>query len=172
VRRVPRRRLTEVATLSPSRAVDVPSGHRPVLSFSSYARTAFRSLPLLASSLTCQRQQSRVFAGRLHPGGDLNRLVPTSAQPRPEAYLRHSMRGCWRPASHAAGMDGPTRGHQDDDGLHALRARRKRSRARQRSLRCSYCGADGSPTSREGNQPTVTLMFRSRTVSNVSGDIR
>jgi hypothetical protein len=75
----PRRRLTEVATVSPSRAVDVPSGHRPVLSFSSYARTAFLSLPLLASSLTCQRQQSRVFAGRLHPRGDLMVFMPMSA---------------------------------------------------------------------------------------------
>ena len=71
VRRVPRRRLTEVATRSPSRAVDVPSGHRPVLSFWSYALAAFLSVPLLASSLTCQRQQSPVFAGRLHPRGDL-----------------------------------------------------------------------------------------------------
>ena len=68
---VPRRRLTEDASCSPSRAVDVRYGYRPVSSFRSYALTASLSLPPLTSSSTCQRQQSPVLARRLHQGVNL-----------------------------------------------------------------------------------------------------
>ena len=67
------------APVSPSRAVDVRSDHRSVLSVGPRLWRHVGALRF-ASSCTCQRQQSPVLAGRLHRGVNLKGVVPTSAQ--------------------------------------------------------------------------------------------
>jgi integrase len=62
-----------------------------------------------------------------------------SPLPRPETYVRNEDGGHRRSDSNPPGVDGPLR-HQDDDGLHPLRARGQRGRPGQRRVRPSSYG--------------------------------